>query len=440
MFDDFIRKFDGVLRQIRGSGRLNEKNIEESLREIRRVLLEADVHFKVAKDFCASIREKALGREVLSSVTPGQMLIKIVHDELVALLGGSHSPLNIEGAVPAVVMVIGLQGSGKTTFVAKLGVHLGKRRRKALLAAADIYRPAAIDQLVTLGKMAALPVFAPGLIDPVKIAAGSVDEARRCSLDTVILDTAGRLHIDEAMMAELEAIREAVKPSEILYVADGMTGQDAVRSAQAFALRPGFDGIVLTKMDGDARGGVALSIRAVTGKPVKFISASEKLDGLEVFHPERLASRLLGMGDIVTLVERAHETADLEKAAEAADRFRRQAFTLDDFLGQLRQIKKMGSLSQILEMIPGAGRLPAGAEIDEKNLVRIEAILQSMTREEREDPEILNGSRRKRIAAGSGTRVEDVNRLMRDFQSMQNMMKKMTRIGSKRRMRGNPFG
>jgi signal recognition particle subunit SRP54 len=441
MLEDLVRKFDGVLRKLRSTGKLTEKNIEETLREIRRVLLDADVNYKVAKEFIASVQVKAVGREVLDSVTPGQMLIKIVHDELTVLLGQSSVPLNIEGALPAVIMLVGLQGSGKTTFAAKLGIHLGKRQRKALLAAADIYRPAAIDQLVQLGKSAGLPVFTLGLADPVRIATGAVAEARKHSLDTVILDTAGRLHIDDAMMAELEEIRKAVRPSEILFVADGMTGQDAVRSAQAFAQRLDFDGVVLTKMDGDARGGAALSIRSVTGKPVKFLSTSEKLEGIEPFHPDRLASRILGMGDIVSLVERAQETVDRESAEKLARKIKTQEFTLEDFLDQLHQVKKMGPISQIMEMVPGMrGRIPAGTEVDEKSLVKVEAIIRSMTLEERRKPHILNGSRRKRIAAGSGTRVEDVNRLLKDFQMMQTMMKRMGRLHGRKPMRGIPFG
>jgi signal recognition particle subunit SRP54 len=441
MLEDLVRKFDGVLRKLRGTGKLTEKNIEETLREIRRVLLDADVHYKVAGEFIASVRARAVGRDVLDSVTPGQMLIKIVHDELVALLGQSSVPLNIEGALPAVIMIVGLQGSGKTTFAAKLGLHLGKRHRKALLAAADIYRPAAIDQLIQLGKSAGLPVFSLGNADPVKIAAGAVDEARKHSLDTVILDTAGRLHVDEAMMAELEAIQKAVRPSEVLFVADGMTGQDAVRSAGEFARRLDFDGIVLTKMDGDARGGAALSIRSATGKPVKFLSTSEKLDGIEPFHPDRLASRILGMGDIVSLVERAQETVDRDSAEKLARKIKAQEFNLEDFLDQLHQVRKMGPLSQLMEMVPGMkGRIPAGAEPDEKSLGKVEAIIRSMTTEERRKPHILNGSRRKRIAAGSGTLVQDVNRLLKDFQMMQNLMKRMGKLRGKKAMRGVPFG
>ena len=441
MLEDLVRKFDGVLRKLRGTGKLTEKNIEETLREIRRVLLEADVNYKVAREFIASVQARAVGREVLDSVTPGQMLIKIVHDELVTLLGQSSAPLNIEGALPAVIMVVGLQGSGKTTFVAKLGIHLGKRHRKALLAAADIYRPAAIDQLVQLGKSAGLPVFSLGSADPVKIAVGAIDEARKHSLDTVILDTAGRLHVDDAMMAELEAIQKAVRPSEVLFVADGMTGQDAVRSAREFARRIDFDGIVLTKMDGDARGGAALSIRSATGKPIKFLSTSEKLDGIETFHPDRLASRILGMGDIVTLVEKAQEGVDREKAEALARKIKTQEFTLEDFLDQLHQVKKMGPLSQLMEMVPGMkGRIPAGVEADEKSLVKVEAIIHSMTVEERRKPHVLNGSRRKRIAAGSGTQVQDVNRLLKQFQTMQVLMKRMGKLQGRKSMRGVPFG
>jgi signal recognition particle subunit SRP54 len=432
MFEDLVLKFDGVLRKLRGTGKLTDRNVDESCREIRRVLLEADVHYKVAGEFIESVRAKALGREVTASVTPGQMVVKIVHDELTGLLGGDSVSIRLDGPLPAVILIIGLQGSGKTTFCAKLGRHLAKRNRLALLAAADVHRPAAAEQLRQLGEAAGLPVFsAPGL-PAERIAVEAVAEARRRNLDTVIIDTAGRLHVDAEMMDEIDAVRAAVKPREILFVADGMTGQDAVRSARAFSERPGFDGIVLTKMDGDGRGGAALSIRAVTGKPVKFLSTGEKTDALEIFHPDRLAARILGMGDIVTLVERAQETVDRAQAERLAKKLGASEFTFDDFLDQLRQVRKMGPLSQWADLVPGMkGRLPANAAADEKPLVRVEAIIQSMTAEERRKPRLIDGSRRRRIAAGSGTRVQDVNQLLRDFQAMQTLMKRMGRSGKK---------
>jgi signal recognition particle subunit SRP54 len=440
MFEDLVQKFDGVLRKLRGTGKLTDQNIEESCREIRRALLEADVHYKIAGEFIASVRAKAVGREVTASVTPGQMMVKIVHDELVTLLGTAHVPIRLDGPLPAVVMVVGLQGSGKTTFCVKLGRFLAKRNRRALLGAADNHRPAAVDQLKQLGEAANLPVYAPGGLPADRIAAGAIAEARKRNLDTVIIDTAGRLHVDEEMMNEIVAVKAAARPREILFVADGMTGQDAVKSAQAFAERPGFDGIVLTKMDGDGRGGAALSIRAVTGKPVKFLSTGEKTDALEAFHPDRLASRILGRGDIVSLVERAQENIDRAQAEKLAKKLGASDFTLEDFLDQLRQIRKMGPLSQLMELMPGMkGRLPANAAPDEKSLVRVEAIIQSMTREERRKPRLIDGSRRKRIASGSGTRVQDVNQLLRDFQAMQTMMKRMSRFKG-RRLPGMPGG
>jgi signal recognition particle subunit SRP54 len=444
MFEDLVRKFDGVLRKLRGTGKLTEQNIEESCREIRRVLLEADVHYKIAGEFIASVRARAVGRDVTASVTPGQMLVKIVHDELVALLGTAHVPIQLDGPLPAVILVVGLQGSGKTTFCAKLGRYLAGRNRRALLAAADVHRPAAAEQLMRLGEAAGLPVYAPGDLPAERIAAGAVAEARKRGLDTVIIDTAGRLHVDEEMMAEIVAVKAAAKPNEILFVADGMTGQDAVKSAQAFADRPGFDGIVLTKMDGDGRGGAALSIRAVTGKPVKFFSTGEKTDAIEAFHPDRLASRILGMGDILSLVERAQESVDREQAEKLAKKLGVGEFTLEDFLDQLRQVKKMGPLSQLMDMMPGMkGRLPAKPAPDEKSLVRVEAIIQSMTVEERRKPRLIDGSRRKRIASGSGTRVQDVNQLLRDFQMMQTLMKRVGKFKGKGlpKMPGRiPFG
>ena len=439
MFDDLVEKLDITVRKIRGMGKLTEKNIAESMREIRRVLLEADVNYRVVKDFIARIQTKAIGEEVLKSVTPGQQVVKIVSDELVELLGHANVPLKSCHALPSVIMIVGLQGSGKTTFVGKLGAYLHKRGRSPLLVAADVYRPAAVEQLVTLGESVDLPVFTQASESPVKIVKEALASARKQGHDTLILDTAGRLHVDEAMMSELEDIKEAVEPTEILFVADGMTGQDAVRSAEAFLDRLDFDGIVLTKLDGDARGGAALSIRAVTGKPIKFVSVGEKLDAIEPFHPDRMASRILGKGDVVTLVEKAQEAVDKKKAEKLAQRIKKQSFTLEDFYEQLQQIKKMGSLDQIASMIPGVGRKMAGLHVDEDALIKTEAIISSMTVEEKVKPTIINGSRRKRIARGSGTSVQDVNRLLKQFQMMQKMVKQMSRFGTKGMPRGIPL-
>ena len=428
MFDDLIQKLDGAIRAIRNTGKLNEKNIGDALRDIQRALLEADVHFKVVKEFISAVREKALGTEVTRSVSPGQQVIKVVHDELVRLLGHAHVPVAFSGIPPSVILIVGLQGSGKTTFTAKLGVLLRKSGRDPMLVAADIYRPAAIKQLVTLGKGINIPVFEMGTEKPVLICKAAVQEARKQGKDTLIIDTAGRLHIDDSMMAELESLKSALHPSEILYVADWMTGQDAVKSAQAFLDRLDFNGIVLTKMDGDARGGAALSIRAVTGRPIKFISNGEKTDAVEPFHPERMASRILGMGDVVTLVEKAQEAVDREQAEKLAKKLRRESFTLDDFYDQLQQVKKMGPMDQILSMLPGAGRMMKQVQVDEKDMTRVEAMIHSMTREERQKPHLINGSRRKRIASGSGTTVQDVNRLLKQFHMMQKMIRQMGRM------------
>ncbi|MBN1894351.1 signal recognition particle protein [bacterium] len=439
MFDDLIQKLDGAIRAIRNTGKLNEKNIGEALRGIQRALLEADVHFKVVKEFISAVREKAVGTEVTRSVSPGQQVVKVVHDELVRLLGHAHVPIAFSGIPPSVILIVGLQGSGKTTFAAKLGALLRKSGRDPMLVAADIYRPAAIKQLATLGKGINLPVFEKGTLKPVLICKAAVEEARKQGKDTLIVDTAGRLHIDDAMMAELEALKSALHPSEILYVADGMTGQDAVKSAQAFLDRLDFNGIVLTKMDGDSRGGAALSIRAVTGRPIKFISNGEKTDAVEPFHPERMASRILGMGDVVTLVEKAQEAVDHEQAEKLAKKLRKESFTLDDFYDQLQQVKKMGPMDQVLSMLPGAGRMMKQVQPDEKGMARVEAMIHSMTREERRKPHLINGSRRKRIASGSGTTVQDVNRLLKQFQMMQKMIRQMGRMNTRGMMNKMPF-
>ncbi|MCK5149025.1 signal recognition particle protein [bacterium] len=439
MFDELVQKLDIAVKNLRGMGKITEKNVAESMREIRRVLLEADVNYKVAKSFINAVQEKALGEEVLRSVTPGQQVVKIVHSEMIRLLGQSQSALKLDGMPPAVIMIVGLQGSGKTTFAGKLGKYLKKKGRFPMLVAADVVRPAAIDQLHTVGKQGDIPVFSMGQVDPVEIAKSGIKEARQKGCDVMIVDTAGRLHIDTAMMDELDAVKAAIKPSEILFVADGMTGQDAVKSAQVFLDKLDFDGIVLTKLDGDAKGGAALSIRSVTGKPIKFISAGERLDDLESFHPDRMASRILGMGDILTLVERAQETSGADDADKMARKLRKQEFTFDDFLAQIQQVKKMGPLSQVAGLMPGMNKLK-GVDVDDRALVPIEAIISSMTFGERRKPNIINGSRRKRIAMGSGTSVQEVNRLLKQFKMMQKMVKQMSRMGGRRMPKGLPMG
>ncbi len=439
MLEDLTQKLESAFKKLRGHGKLSEENIAESLTEIRRALLEADVNYKVVKDFVASVREKAVGEEVMRSVTPGQLVVKIVHDEMIRLLGGTAAPLKSAGIPPTILMLCGLQGSGKTTFAGKIALHLQKSGRKPMLVAADVYRPAAIEQLKVLGRGLNVPVYDEGIGDPVKIAFNAIGAARQKFCDTIILDTAGRLHIDEAMMNELVKVKSRIRPHEILFIADGMTGQDAVNTASAFAERLDFNGVVLTKMDGDTRGGAALSIKAVTGKPIKFLSIGEKLDELEPFYPDRVASRILGMGDVVTLVEKAQSTMDEEKAKKLEAKLKKAEFDLTDFKDQLQQIKKMGSLESLLKMIPGVGRQLGNAQVDERGLVRTEAIINSMTVEERTNPRILNGSRRKRIALGSGTRVQDVNQLMNQFQQMKKMMKQM-KGKSFKGFGGMPFG
>ena len=429
MFEDLSLKLEGVLKRLRGQGKISDANIAETLREVRRILLDADVNYKVAKQFIDDVQKRAIGQEVLQSITPGQLIVKIIHDELVTLLGTANAEMRFSPTPPTVIMVAGLQGSGKTTFCAKLAKHLMAQGRHPLLVAADTYRPAAIDQLSTLGKQLGVPVYTERSGTPVTIAGHAVDHARKNARDVVIIDTAGRLHVDEEMMKEMEAIKNLVTPHEILFVVDAMTGQDAVNTAKAFHERLNFDGAVLTKMDGDARGGAALSLRATVGKPIKFIGVGEKLDAFERFHPERLASRILGKGDIVTLVEKAHEQFDEEKAVKLEAKLRKAQFTLEDFLDQLVEVKKMGPLSQVMGMLPGMNRMPQNATVDDKALGRIEAIIQSMTLEERRKPQIINGSRRKRIASGSGSSVQDVNKLMKQFEQMQKMMKMLGKGG-----------
>ncbi len=440
MLEDLSGKLESTLRKLRGYGKLTEKNIADALKEIRRALLEADVNYKVVKDFIDEVQKEAVGEEVLKSVTPGQMIVKIVNDKLVALLGTSNTQIKSAGIPPTIIMVAGLQGSGKTTFTAKLAAWLQKRGRKPLLAALDIYRPAAIQQLKVLGRGLNVPVYDEGVGDPVRIGMNAVGAARKQMCDTVILDTAGRLHVDQEMMRELVNVKNRVRPHEILFVADGMTGQDAVNTASEFATQLNYDGVVLTKMDGDTRGGAALSIRAVTGKPIKFMSIGEKptAESIEAFYPDRMASRILGMGDVVSLVEKAQETIDQEQAAKLEERLRRNEFTLEDFLMQLQQIKKMGPLENLLGMIPGMGAQMKNVKVDPKAFSRTEAIIHSMTREERNKPQILNGSRRKRIARGSGTRVQDVNQLVKQYDQMKKMIKQMKGRSGKG-LRGMPL-
>ena len=422
MFEDLSNKLETALKKVRGQGKLNEKNISDTLREIRRVLLDADVNFRVAKDFIDQVTVKALGTEVLNSISPGQLITKIIYDELTLLLGGDHSEIKINGSGITTILVVGLQGSGKTTFCGKLSKKLKENKRKLLLIAADVYRPAAIDQLKNLGAQIDVPVFSISEPDAVKTVKLGLEYANENGFNTVIIDTAGRLHVDEDMMNEVARIKEMVNPTESLFVVDSMTGQDAVNSAKIFNERVNYDGIVLTKLDGDARGGAALSIRSVVGKPIKFISNGEKLDTLEVFHPDRLASRILGKGDIISLVEKAQANFDEFEAGKLEEKLRKNKFDFEDFLKQIKAIKKMGSLSSLLGMIPGLGSQIKNAQIDEKALVKVEAIINSMTVQERTSPRILNGNRRKRIAKGSGTTIQDVNRLIKQFGEMQKMM------------------
>ncbi len=434
MFESLSQKLEIAFKKLRGEGKISPRNVEESLREVRRALLDADVNYKVARQFIDDVQKRAIGQEVLDSITPGQLIVKIIHDEMTKLLGGTRAEIAAAQTPPTIILVAGLQGSGKTTFSAKLASFLKGKGRLPLLAAADVHRPAAIDQLQALGQQIDIPVYLDRNASALKIADDAIDFAKKNLRDTVILDTAGRMHVDEEMMQEVAAIRERTRPHEILFVVDAMTGQDAVNTARAFHDRLDFDGVVLTKMDGDARGGAALSIRSIVQKPIKFIGVGEKLDALEVFHPDRIASRILGMGDIVTLVEKAQETFDRDKAVKLEEKLRKAQFTFEDFLDQLREVKKMGSLSQVASMIPGLNRLPANATIDDRQLARVEAIIQSMTREERNRPSILNGSRRRRISLGSGTTIQEVNRLLKQFEEMQKMMKKISKSGMRKAM------
>jgi signal recognition particle subunit SRP54 len=427
MLEDLSEKLERVLKKITGQGRISEANISETLREIRRVLLDADVNYKVAKQFIDDVKEKAIGKEVLTSVTPGQLITKIIYDELTRLLGSTGSELSLNPSGITTIMLIGLQGCGKTTFSAKLAKYLKIKKRNVLLVAADVYRPAAIDQLKILGSQIEVPVFSiDGSKDPVKIASEAMIYAKENGINTVIIDTAGRLHVDNDMMDVAAAIKAKVNPTETLFVVDSMTGQDAVNSAKAFHEKVDFDGVVITKLDGDSRGGCVLSIRAVVDRPVKFTSLGEKLDSIELFYPDRLASRILGKGDVVSLVEKAQLQIDEKEAEDLEKKLLSNKFDFDDFLKQIKMIKNMGSLKSLLAMVPGVGSAVKNADIDDRQIVKVESIIQSMTKKERVNPKILNGSRRKRIARGSGNSIQDVNRLIKQFEEMQRMVKMLS--------------
>ncbi len=429
MFENLTDRLEGVFKKLRGHGKISEENIDEAMREVRTALLEADVNFKVAKEFVATVTEKAIGREVSKSLSPGQQIIKIVHEELVELLGGATQEIELDGRQPVTIMMAGLQGSGKTTTSGKLAKLLKGKGRKPYLVPADIYRPAAIEQLQVLGSQIDVPVH-PSTADikPVDLCLQALNEATLQSYDTLIIDTAGRLHVDEALMGELKEIQAALPLSEVLFVADSMTGQDAVTVADKFNSDLEITGVILSKMEGDARGGAALSIRNITGKPIKFVGIGEGLDDIEVFHPDRVASRILGMGDLLTLIEKAESVVDKKEADKIAKKLQQNQFTLEDFLDQIQQIKKMGSLEQILDMVPGINKLKQlkdAPKPDEKELVKTEAIIRSMTKKERQSHKIINNNRRKRIAAGSGTSVGDVNRVLKSYSEMLKMMKKI---------------
>lgn len=439
VFESLGEKLQKTLGNLKGKGKLNEKDVKEAMREVKLALLEADVNFKVVKNFVNKVKERSIGQEVMESLTPGQQVIKIVNEELTELMGKEESKINFSDNPPTIIMLCGLQGAGKTTLSGKLGNLLKKKGKRPLLVACDIYRPAAIKQLEVVGKQVDIPVFTMGdKQDPVNIAKAGVEHAKKNGNDLVIIDTAGRLHIDEGLMDELGNIKENIKPNEILLVVDAMTGQDAVTVAESFDEKLNIDGVVLTKLDGDARGGAALSIRAVTGKPLKFVGMGEKLDDLEPFHPDRMASRILGMGDVLSLIEKAQANIDQKKAMELEKKLRTQQFTFDDFLDQLEQMKNMGPMSQILEMIPGMNnKQMKNFNVDDKELVKIEAIIKSMTKGERTEPAIIDGSRRKRIARGSGTNIQDVNRLLKQFKETKKMMKKFSSMEKSMKKKGS---
>ena len=440
-FEGLSDKLNNVFKKLRSKGRLTESDVREAMREVRLALLEADVNFKVVKDFVKTVTDKAIGTDILESLTPAQQVVKLVNDELCALMGGSQSRVHMANRPPTVIMFVGLQGAGKTTNIAKLaGWFKKKEGRRPLLCACDVYRPAAVQQLKVVGGQLDIPVYEEGQGDPIAIAQHAFDHARQHGNDLLLLDTAGRLHIDEALMDELKNIKAAVKPHEIMLVVDGMTGQDAVNAASAFDEALGIDSVLMTKLDGDARGGAALSIRAVTGKPIKFVGMGEKLDAIEPFYPDRMASRFLGMGDVLTLVEKAQDAFDEKQAAALEKKLRAGKMTLTDFLEQLRQIKNMGNIQDVMGMLPGMDKKAlANAKVDEKAFARLEAIILSMTEKERSNPEIIKYSRKKRIAAGCGLKIEDVNRLLKQFDQMQRMMKQFSSPGAMKKMKRSGF-
>jgi signal recognition particle subunit SRP54 len=439
MFENLSDKLDRAFKLLKGQGQITEINVAETLKEVRKALLDADVNYKVAKQFTDTVKEKALGRDVLLSVSPGQLMVKITQEELTALMGGQATDINLKSN-PSVILMSGLQGSGKTTLSGKLANYLKtKRNRSVLLVACDVYRPAAIDQIKVLGEQIGVEVYSEvENKNPVQIAQNAVAYAKSKGLNTVIVDTAGRLAVDEEMMDEISRVKSGINPDEILFVVDAMTGQDAVNTAKAFNDRLNFDGVVLTKLDGDTRGGAALSIKSVVNKPIKFVGTGEKMEALDVFYPERMADRILGMGDIVSLVERAQEQFDAKQAAELQKKIAKNQFNFNDFLGQLQQIKKMGNIKDLMGMIPGMGKMVKDIDVDENSFKSIEAIIHSMTPEERERPEVLNGTRRKRIASGSGTSIQDVNRLIKQFEDMRKMMKMFTTGQAQNMMRNMP--
>lgn len=437
-FEGLSDRLQDIFKKLRGKGKINEDDVRLAMREVRLALLEADVNFKVVKEFIARVSERAVGQEVLASLTPGQQIVKIVYDEMTALMGGQETKLVLSSRTPTIIMAVGLQGAGKTTTVAKLSRNLVKQGRRPLMVACDVYRPAAIKQLQVLGEQTSVPVFSMGQGNPVDIARASIEHARSTNRDVVILDTAGRLHINEQLMEELSNIKAALAPDEILLVVDAMTGQDAVNVAESFNAQMGLTGVVLTKLDGDTRGGAALSVKAVTGCPIKLVGMGEKLDALETFFPERMASRILGMGDILSLVEKAQANIDATQAREMERKIRQQEFSLQDFLDQMQQVRNMGPLEDLLGMIPGVGKQfkAAKGDFDEKEIGRLEAIIKSMTAQERANPSIINGSRKKRIARGSGNRVQDVNRLLKQFEESRKLMKQFADMGGKKGKRG----
>ncbi|MBC9783373.1 signal recognition particle protein [Heliobacillus mobilis] len=434
MFEGLAEKLQNTLKKLRGKGKVTEADVAEAMREVRMALLAADVNLKVVKDFVARVKERAIGQDVLESLTPGQQVVKVVHDELIQLMGGTTSKLNMSSKPPTVVMLVGLQGAGKTTTVAKLGLYLRKQGRRPLLVACDVYRPAAVKQLQVLGNQLDLPVFSMGTgVSPVDIARGATEYAVAQGRDVILLDTAGRLHINEELMDELKSIKSTVKPHEIMLVVDAMTGQDAVNVADSFHKQLGLDGVVLTKLDGDARGGAALSVKAVTGCPIKFAGMGEKPDALEPFHPDRLASRILGMGDVLSLIEKAQSTFDAKMAKEMEQKLRKSDFNFEDFLFQVQQMQKMGPLDQLVGMLPGMGKMKAlkDVQFDEKEIKHVEAIILSMTPEERQNPQILKDSRKRRIAKGSGTSVQQVNNLIKTYEQTRKMFKQFADMRGK---------